>query len=73
MDSDMTEKFFTAVSVDFGYCKKSECRAVHIHLLDADGTPRAQAVIACENIEQFIADLREVRDSMIGYASMGNH
>jgi hypothetical protein len=62
----MTEKIFNAVDVEFGYCKSPECRAVHIHLLDAEGTPRAQAVIACDNIEQFISDLREVRDRVLG-------
>jgi hypothetical protein len=72
-DLAMTEKFFNAVSVEFGYCKKSECRAVHIHLLDQNGTPRAQAVIACENIEQFITDLREAADITLGRASVGNH
>jgi hypothetical protein len=66
----MTEKFFNAVSVELGFCKRPKCRGVHIHLLDAGGISRAQAVIACENIEQLIADLREVRDSAPGASNI---
>lgn len=61
----MNDRFFNAIDVKFGYCQNSECCSVHIHLLDAGGSPRAQAVIACENVEQFISDMREVRDMVL--------
>jgi hypothetical protein len=58
----MTEKFFNATSIELGHCKAPSCRAVHLHLLDAGGVVRAQAVFACDAIEDLIADLRTVRD-----------
>lgn len=61
----MSDRFFNAVNIEFGYCKSPECRAVHIHLLDGAGVPQAQAVIACENVEQFITDMRQVRDMVL--------
>lgn len=61
----MSDNFFNAIDIEFGFCKSPECKAVHIHLLDAGGTPRAQAVIACDNVEQFITDMRQVRDMLI--------
>jgi hypothetical protein len=70
----MSDRFFEAISVDIGYCKSPNCRSVHIQLLDADGTPRAQAVIACENVDQFTTDMREIRDRVLrGLVSVGRH
>lgn len=58
----MTEKYFNAASIEIGCCGTPTCRAVHLHLLDAGGMVRAQAVFACDAIEELIADLRTVRD-----------
>lgn len=69
----MTDKFFQAVSIDIARCTRVDCTAVHIHLLDAAGVPRAQAVMACENIDDLVAALLEVRDNPGRHAKAGLH
>jgi hypothetical protein len=69
----VTDKFFHAVSIDIARCTRVGCTAVHIHLLDADGVARAQAVMACENIDDLVAALIEVRDHPGRYSRAGLH
>lgn len=57
--------FFEAASVMVGTCKNPMCRGVHISPVDGDDLPHAQAVLLCEQIEDFIADLRVTRDRII--------
>ncbi|MCK1676607.1 hypothetical protein [Bradyrhizobium sp. 150] len=57
--------FFNAHSIGIGTCADPACRAVHVHLIDEDDRSRAQCVIACENVEAIIADLRSVRDRIV--------
>jgi hypothetical protein len=67
-------EFFNAHQVIVGYCGVPECRCVHVQLLDADGEPRAQAVIACEEVEAIIGDLQKVRAHVLGgHTSLGRH
>ena len=64
--------FFDAASVIIGSCPNPKCRGVHIHLVDENDVPHAQAVFDCENIESLIADLRATRDRIVmGGASKG--
>lgn len=57
--------FFNAHSIGIGTCPDPACRSIHIHLLDQDDEPHAQAVIECERLEDVIADLRTVRDRIV--------
>jgi hypothetical protein len=70
----MTDRFFQAVRVHIGFCRRPECRAVHIQFPDGNDEPCAQAVIACENIESLCDDLRSTRDRVVGaHASVRQH
>jgi hypothetical protein len=57
--------FFNAHSIGIGTCGDIGCRSIHVHLLDENDHPHAQFVIACENVEAVIADLRIVRDRIV--------
>jgi hypothetical protein len=62
MSLPTAEKYFNASSIEIGRCMTPTCRAVHLHLLDAGGTVRAQAMFARDAIEELIADLRAALD-----------
>ncbi len=57
--------FFNAHSIGIGTCPDVACRSIHVHLLDESDHTHAQFVIACENVEEIIADLRTVRDRIV--------
>ena len=71
--------FFHAESIAIGLCPNPDCKAIHVHLLNEDGEPRAQMALACENIEPIVADLRQLRDEIMagakaakkGYSDLG--
>ncbi|SDC07828.1 hypothetical protein SAMN05216337_1001200 [Bradyrhizobium brasilense] len=60
--------FFHAHSIEIGLCPNPDCDAIHVHLLDKDGEPRAQMALSCENIEPIVADLRQLRDELMAGA-----
>ncbi|MES5483602.1 hypothetical protein QMZ05_12660 [Bradyrhizobium sp. INPA03-11B] len=60
--------FFNADSIEIGLCPDPKCTAIHVHLLNEHGEPRAQMALACENIEPIVADLRQLRDEIIAGA-----
>ena len=70
----MSNKAFIADSIYIGFCKRPECRAIHFQLLDHAGEVRAQAVIACENVDQVSNDMKQIRDRVLGtHTSVGLH
>jgi hypothetical protein len=70
---EMTDTLFTASAIAIAYCDKPGCRAVHLHLVDADGVTRAQAMIGREKAIDIAADLVMVADSLRGALRAGAH
>lgn len=70
---EMTDTFFTAHAIAIAYCDNPGCRAVHLHLLDAAGVARAQAVIGCDNAAGVAADIVTVADRIRADALRGMH
>lgn len=61
----MSDSFFIAHSVIVGTCRSPTCRAVHVHLVDEKDVSRANFSLACEEIEEFVENLRITRDRIV--------